>query len=298
MHPVPGRLWGWLWVRGQGDFPGVLSGSRDQALASDSDEALEAGVAVAVRLLGVVGEGLGIRHDGLGRRRPAIADDAPYLPILQPLGDAGGRIARIEPDCPPPPGASARPRRADARIQRPPRPCRRVRKGCSALRRPRYHRRRLCRGRGLRRLHARPARRHARRSESRDAVRQAAEDRADREHTVRRSTGQSECDSGDVPPDRAAGNPLGRRVPRCPARLVARGRRLHLWRNARENGVCPGKDGWPRRAWAARTRNAGPWIIRKPVGAGPLADGVALLPPDAVSIESGAPLRFQPFCDC
>ncbi|MHB1111022.1 MAG: hypothetical protein ACYCZU_12005 [Devosia sp.] len=29
-----------------------------------------------------------------------------------------------------------------------------------------------------------------------------------------------------------------------------------------------------------------------------MADGIALLPPDAVSIESGARLRFQPFCDC
>ena len=29
-----------------------------------------------------------------------------------------------------------------------------------------------------------------------------------------------------------------------------------------------------------------------------LADGVALLPPDCVSIEVGGSLRFQPFCDC
>jgi molybdopterin molybdotransferase len=29
-----------------------------------------------------------------------------------------------------------------------------------------------------------------------------------------------------------------------------------------------------------------------------LADGVAMLPPDCVSIEVGGSLRFQPFCDC
>jgi len=47
---------GWCWGclgEGQGDFLDVLGGGGEQALACDGNQSSEAGIAVAVRLLGV-----------------------------------------------------------------------------------------------------------------------------------------------------------------------------------------------------------------------------------------------------